>query len=293
MRRLFACLALLFLLAGCVARSATPVAPQPAPEIVAGTVTVDGVALAYRVQGKGEPLLMIMGYAGTMDAWDPALVNSLAESYRVILFDNRNVGLSGSSPDPVTIDVMARDTLGLLKGLGIDRAHVLGWSMGSVIGQELALMDPDAVDKLVLYGTTCSADAIGAAVRMFDGVTFEQFKTMLFPEPWARAHPDVYNRLPVPAHPATPEAIGRQRQAIFDWPGTCGRLSDLDRDVLVVAGEMDDVTPAALGMEVAAEVPGAWLARFKGGGHWLMYQTPEDLAAVVKTFLAVDQNLLP
>ena len=289
MRRLLACLALLFVLAGCVARSATPVAPQ----VTAGTVTVDGVDLAYRIQGKGEPLLMIMGYAGTMDAWDPALVNSLAESYRVILFDPRNLGLSGTSPEPVTIEVMARDALGLLRGLSIDRAHVLGWSMGSVIGQELALMDPDAVDKLVLYGTTCSAEAIGAAVKRFDGVTFEQFKTMLFPEPWVKAHPDVFSRLPVPAHPATPEAIARQRQAILDWRGTCGRLSGLDRDVLVVAGEADDVTPAMLGLEVAAEIPGAWLARFKGGGHWLMYQAPEDLAKVVKGFLAADQDLLP
>ena len=288
MRRLLACLALLFLLVGCVARSNAPVVPP----VTAGTVSVDGVDLAYRVRGSGEPLLMIMGYAGTMDAWDPALVDSLAESYRVILFDNRNMGCSGTSPDPVAIDVMARDALGLLRGLGIDRAHVLGWSMGSVIGQELALMDPDAVDKLVLYGTTCSADAIGKAVRMFDGVTQEQFMAMLFPEPWAKAHPDIFGRLPVPAHPATPEAIARQRKAIFDWPGTCGRLSELDRDVLVVAGEMDDVTPAMLGLEVAAEIPGAWLARFKGGGHWLMYQAPEDLASTVKAFLASDQDLL-
>lgn len=288
MRRLFACLALLFLLAGCAARSGD----QAAPPVTAGTVSVNGVDLAYRIQGKGEPLLMIMGYGGTMDAWDPALVDSLARSYRVILFDNRNVGYSGTSPDPVTIDVMARDALGLLKGLSMDRVHVLGWSMGSIIAQELALMDQDAVGKLVLYGTTCSADAIGAAVKRFDGVTLEQFKTMIFPEPWAREHPDAFDRLPVPAHPATPEAIARQRQAILDWTGTCGRLSALDRAVLVVAGEMDDVTPPMLGQEVAEDIPGAWMVRFKGGGHWLMYQAPEDLAEAVKTFLSTDQRVL-
>ncbi len=285
MRRFLVCLVLLFLLAGCAARSTTPVSTT-------GTLSVNGVEIAYRSLGKGEPLLMIMGYAGTMDAWDPALVDSLAKSYRVILFDNRNVGSSGTSSYPVTIDLMARDGLGLLKGLGIGHAHVMGWSMGSVIAQEMALMDPDAVDKLVLYGTTCSAEAIRAALNKFDGLTPEQFMAMLFPKPWVVKYPDIYSRLPSPAKPATPEAIGRQHQAIFDWTGTCDRLGGLDKDVLVVTGELDDITPPQGALEVAARIPGSWLVRFKGAGHWLMYQSPEGLAASVKTFLATDQNLL-
>lgn len=285
MRRVSVFLVLLFLVSGCAARSVTP-------KIDAGTVNVNGVDIAYRMQGAGEPLLLVMGYAGTMDAWDPALVASLAKSNRVILFDNRNMGCSGTSPDPVSMELMARDAIGLLKGLGIGRAHVLGWSMGSVIAQEMALMDPDAVGKVVLYGTTCSADAISKAVRKFDGLTPKQVAALLFPKPWVKNHPDIYSRLPSPANPATPEAIMRQRKAILDWPGSCGRLAALDKAVLVIEGGMDDITPVAGAMEVVAEIPGAWVARFKGGGHWLMYQAPEGMARTVKAFLATDQDLL-
>jgi len=287
-RRSIVFLLLFALLAGCAGRAVPPVVDPAAVRMV----RADGAELACAVRGSGPPLLLVMGYGGTMDVWDPLLVDRLARTRTVILFDNRGIGRSGGVDVPPTLAAMARDGLAVLDGLGVGRADVLGWSMGSMIAQEMALIAPDRVGKLVLYGTACTPAAVRRALAPFDGVTTEQFLAMLFPSAWVKAHPEVWKRLPAPAVPATAEAMARQREAMFAWPGTADRLAGLRCPVLVVAGEEDGITPAAEGLDVAARIPGAWLARFRGAGHWLMYQTPEGLARTVETFLATDQDLL-
>jgi pimeloyl-ACP methyl ester carboxylesterase len=262
------------------------------PLLPVHTVQVDDVRLGYRMVGTGEPLLMIMGYAGTMDAWDSALVARLAKTRRVILFDNRNMGYSSTSAAPVTMERMALDALGLLDALGIKRADVLGWSMGSVIAQEMALARPDKVDKLVLYGTVFEPGPVLAALDRFDAMTHEQLVASLFPAKWAEQHPEVYAGLPSPALPPAPQAVARQREALTRWPGTGDRLPGLPSDVLLLVGEDDTVTQAGQSVAMASLIRGAWLARFDGGGHWLMYQTPADMAQVVETFLSTRQDLI-
>lgn len=256
------------------------------------TVQVDDVRLGYRMVGSGEPLLMVMGYAGTMDAWDSALVARLAKTRRVILFDNRNMGHSSTSDAPVTMERMAWDALGLLDALDIKRADVLGWSMGSVIAQEMALARPDKVGKLVLYGTVFEPGPVLAALDRFDAMTHEQLVASLFPAQWAEQHPEVYAGLPSPALPPSPRAVARQREALTLWPGTGDRLPGLPSDVLLLVGEDDTVTEAGQSVAMASLIRGAWLARFDGGGHWLMYQTPADMARVVETFLSTRQDLI-
>lgn len=280
LRRCITSFALLILLTGCATRQEVR------------TVHVDGVEIGYQIKGQGEPLLMVMGYAGTMDAWDPVLVDRLADRYQVILFDNRNVGYSSTSPAEVTIPLMARDSLGLLKALDIDSAHVLGWSMGSIIAQEMALTRPDSVRKLTLYGSALERGPVMEAIKRFDGKTPEEFASMLFPKTWLAENPDVYSRLPSPAVPATPEAINRQREALGKWQGTGDRLSAMGKDVLLVVGEDDDITPVSQSLLMAEKIEGAWLVRFKGAGHWLMYQSPEELASAVDLFLKGRQDLL-
>lgn len=280
LRKLCVCLILVVSLFGC------------ADDREVRTIHVNGVDIGYRMMGQGEPLLMIMGYGGTMDAWDPVLVSELARNWQVILFDNRNVGYSSTSPEAVTISLMARDSLGLLGGLGIESAHVLGWSMGSVIAQEMALSQPDSIRKLVLYGSAFERDPVMEALKRFDGLTSEEFAAMLFPKPWVDRNSDIYSRLPVSVLPATPEAINRQRQALGLWKGSGDRLPGLDKDVLLVVGEADKITPLDQSLKMAGMIDGAWLVRFKGAGHWLMYQAPGGVASVVQDFLVDRQDLL-
>lgn len=280
MRKILVCLVFMVFLGGCASKARIQ------------SAHVNGAEIGYQIRGKGEPLLMIMGYAGTMDVWDPALVDALADKYQVILFDNRNVGRSSTSAETVTISLMAQDCLGLLDALGVKSAHIFGWSMGSVIAQEIALVQPERVRKLILYGTAVEPEPIMEAIKRFDGLTPKEFVSKLFPKAWAEQNSDVYSRLPVPAVPATPEAVSRQRQALAQWQGTGSRLPHLNKDVLLVVGEDDSITPLSQSMKVAEMIDGAWLVRFKDGGHWLMYQTPEGLSSVTLEFLGARQNLL-
>jgi pimeloyl-ACP methyl ester carboxylesterase len=111
-----------------------------------------GVRLNVSQTGTGEPLLLIMGTSGSPGFWEP-LVAPFAEHHRVIAYDNRGLGLSERGDARITMASLATDAAALLDALEIERAHVLGWSLGSAVAQELALAHPDRVGGLVLYAT--------------------------------------------------------------------------------------------------------------------------------------------
>ncbi len=114
--------------------------------------------------GTGEPLLLIQGLGYGRWGWDP-VVPGLAERYRVLTFDNRGIGESDKPDGPYTAREMADDALQVLDEAGVERAHVLGASLGGMIAQELAVKAPDRVDKLVLCCTTPGGAGCLAAAR--------------------------------------------------------------------------------------------------------------------------------
>jgi pimeloyl-ACP methyl ester carboxylesterase len=99
--------------------------------------------IGYRSYGSGPPLVLIMGYGGTMETWDPRFVDTLAKHYRVVIFDNAGVGDTQALASPLTIDAMADQTSALIDSLGLGKPDVLGWSMGGMIAQALADKTPD------------------------------------------------------------------------------------------------------------------------------------------------------
>ena len=100
-------------------------------------VQVGDIHMAYKIFGKGEPIVLIHGFGGSMDIWDPTLLNDLSENRTVIVFNNRGVGNTTLGEKNYTIEQLAEDTAGLLDVLEIENADVLGWSMGGMIAQEL------------------------------------------------------------------------------------------------------------------------------------------------------------
>ena len=126
------------------------------PSVVSSPVRVAHTSLGtvgYRIVGSGTPLVMIMGYPLTMEYWNPRFVDALARHYRVVIFDNAGIGDTQRLPGPLTIDAMARQTGALIDALHLSRPAVLGWSMGGMIAQALAVLDPSQVSRLVLGAT--------------------------------------------------------------------------------------------------------------------------------------------
>jgi pimeloyl-ACP methyl ester carboxylesterase len=117
-------------------------------------VETNGIRFAYRRFGKngGAPIVMNLHFRGTMDHWDPAVTDGLAQQREVILFDNAGIGASsGVTPD--SIPAMATDAIAFIKALGIGKTDVLGYSIGGKVAQEIAVQAPDLVRKLILVGT--------------------------------------------------------------------------------------------------------------------------------------------
>jgi pimeloyl-ACP methyl ester carboxylesterase len=284
-------LAVLLALAGCTSTS-------PQPDITKAemkTVPVGDITIAYKEAGSGEPLIMIMGYSGTMDLWDTRLVNQLAKQYRVIIFDNRGMGNTTSSDKEYAIRLFANDTAGLLDALGIKKAHVLGWSMGTNIAQEFTLDYPEKVDKLILYaGDTGGKEALPpapqdiAALTNMTGTDRERGERLfgeLFPPAWLKENPDPSKYFPKVSSMSPAENVRRQAAAMMTWNGTYSRLPALKQPLLLITGDQDVLTPPANSFVIAGQVPHSWVVRMRGGGHGLMYQYPDAFAGIVLTFL--------
>ena len=117
-------------------------------------IEANGIRFAYRRFGRtgGVPIVMNIHFRGTMDHWDPAVTDGLAEHRDVILFDNAGIGAS-SGEMPASIPAMAADAIALMKATGIGKADILGYSIGGKVAQEIAVQAPDLVRKLILVGT--------------------------------------------------------------------------------------------------------------------------------------------
>lgn len=289
---------MLFGAAGCLAMPQAA-APSPTPDRTKPSIQhidVGDISVAYRVYGAGEPLVLIMGYAGTMDTWNPDLIAPLAQYYRVIAFDNRGMGGTTAGTHAFTIEQFAEDTAAFMDALSVPRAHVLAWSMGTNIALELALRHPDKVNRLILYaGDAGGREAILPTQTVLDqltdtsGTPEEQGRRLmglLAPPAWLAEHGAYLGEIfSGPQESSTPENIGKQAAAMAKWPGAFARLPSIKAPTLLITGADDIITPPANSLQMVGRIPGAWLIQLPGAGHGAMYQYPGQMAQLVKDFL--------
>ena len=114
---------------------------------------IEDIQIYYEEYGEGPPLIMILGLGQDTATWE-FQISDFSRHFRIILLDNRDSGKSSSCSETYTTETMARDTLGLMDHLGIERTHLLGTSMGGMIAQQVALIAPERVISLVLASTT-------------------------------------------------------------------------------------------------------------------------------------------
>lgn len=252
---------------------------------------VDDIYMAYWTYGDGYPLIMIMGYSGTMDMWDPNVISTLSSQYQVIVFDNRGMGKTTTGTRTFTIEQFADDTAGLMDALGIDQAHVLGWSMGTEIAQELVLRHPEKVNRLILYAADCRLDMFPLspeteAMLLDPSLSSETLLSLLLPHDWLESNSDyIYQVFSGVTESSSPENIQRQVDAMENWEGSCDRLSQITRPTLLITGTEDILTLPENSYMMVEEIPDATLVQFEECGHGLMYQHPITFAGVVLDFL--------
>ncbi len=265
-------------------------------EIETKTVPVGDIEIAYKIFGKGNPILLINGFTATLDFWDPIMLAKLASNHTVITFDNRGIGNTTSGDKKFTITQFANDTSGLLDALNIKKADVMGWSMGGMIAQELALANPDKVGKLIIYASTCggneTAPPSSEVMEVFENQSGTQSERvqkllpLLFPAEWRTQNPSYFKNLPTTTEIVPDKTIAHQMEAIFSWTGTCNQLKNIIQPTLVIVGNEDILTPPANSLLITNNIPGAWFVQMQGGGHALSLQYPEKFSNIILTFLA-------
>ncbi len=244
-------------------------------------VKVGNIDIAYKQLGNisDYPIVLITGCCTIMDMWNPNLLKELSSNRSVIIFDNRGAGESTAGTREFSINQFANDTIGLLDALRIEKADILGTSMGSFIAQELALKDPDRVNTLILYASSCGGkDAILPGPQVLQAIEtmtktnasspptqedIDKITSTLFPPEWFKANPNYQNYIPLPKESVSAEIIQKQNEAIVSWitTGTCNALSNITQPTLVIVGTDDIWTPAGNSLLIAERIPGSWLVQ--------------------------------
>jgi pimeloyl-ACP methyl ester carboxylesterase len=226
---------------------------------------VNGANLAYREFGSGEPLLMIPGFGSTMENWGETFVGILASQYHVYIYDHRGMGHSGDSNIPHTIPQYAEDAAALMSALGYESMHVYGASMGSSVSQQLVIDHPDRVKKLILDSNTYSVKIPETKVLL--GIITEEA-----------------------VNESTPEGIRNEARANLNWTGSYDRLANITKDVMLVVGTADILTPDAVSVKIASQINGSWLVRFKGLPHVGYQEAPVQYGENALNFLAMNES---
>src|SRR6266542_1284664 len=267
------------------------------------TITADGVKFAYRELGAsnpGTPVVFLVHLAAVLDNWDPRIVDGFAAKRRVIAFDNRGVGASSGSP-ATSIEQMAKDAITFVKAMGFEQVDLFGFSMGGMIAQEIALMEPQLVRKMIIAGTgPAGGEGISKVARvtyldMVRGFLTHQDpkKFLFFPRTpgGLRAGKEFLARLSERSQNRDKEitvtALQAQLKALRRWGSKePADLSTIHQPVLVTNGESDRMVPSNNTHDLARRLPNSDLIVYPDAGHGGVFQFHADFVPRALAFLA-------
>ena len=267
------------------------------------TISADGIKFAYRELGTnnpGPPVVFLIHLAAVLDNWDPRVIDGLAAKHHVVTFDNRGIGASSGSP-AASMEQMARDAITFIKAMGFEQVDLFGFSMGGMIAQEIVLMEPRLVRKLILAGTG-PAGGVGiskvAGVIYFDMlrgfVTFQDPKQFLFftrTPGGIRAGKEFLARIRERAEDRdktiTVAALHAQLKALRHWGSKQpADLSKIHNATLVANGDNDRMVPTRNTHDLARRLPNSELVIYPDSGHGAVFQFHADFVPRALAFLA-------
>jgi 3-oxoadipate enol-lactonase len=228
-------------------------------------VEINGINIYYEVHGKGAPLVLIPGLSNDVSDYE-GIIAALSGDYKVIAVDNRGAGRTDRPDMPYTIEMMAADTAGVLRALGIGKAHILGVSMGGRIAMALALGYPQYVRSLILVSTM-------ARRRNVHSLRSRLFGLMLRMPVWRGL-----TKYPQPYY-----AVARQREASNSYDCS-DRLGEINVPTLILHGKRDGLAPYLLAQEMHAKIKNSQMVTFNGG-HLFLFFRPQQFIDAVLTFL--------
>jgi pimeloyl-ACP methyl ester carboxylesterase len=221
---------------------------------------VNGVTLGYREFGSGEPILMLIGFGETMDTWNETFIGILASKYHVYTYDPRGMGYSSEYNETPSMRLYADDAAALMPALGYDSMNVYGVSMGSSVSQQLVIDHPERVRKLVLDSVTYSI-RIPETKLLYDIIVLSGID------------------------PNQTKGVHQESQANLAWSGSWDHLSGINKSVMLVVGTADVMTPPPVTLQMAGQINGSWLVRFKDLPHIGSRNAPVEYGANALAFL--------
>jgi pimeloyl-ACP methyl ester carboxylesterase len=245
-------------------------------------------------RGAGRDVLFLSGFGDTVEAWE-AQISALSDRYRCTVHDTRGTGRTVAPPESITIPQLAADAAAVIEAMGLEQPHVIGFSGGGIVAQELALSYPELVGSLVLSGTFSEIDE--KQQRMFEGWAalaaaaesahhfMRLFLTQIYTaEAHADGRVDEWARELAEFEPAmSDEAFTATLEAYKSWSSTA-RLGEIGVPTLVLAGEVDFQVSWRRCREMAARIPGAEFVLIEAQAHQPFQEVPDEYNAIVTGF---------
>jgi len=256
----------------------------------------NSISLYYQTKGKGYPIILISGWNGDhQSVWPNSVVDALAKHFHVIQFDNRGVGRSDQPDIPYSIEMMADDVAGLMQALQLDKAHVIGYSMGGQIAAKFAEKYPKKINRMI--GCVCYAN-INTHVRLFVETLIELHELNLAESviekiglPWIFSNQflekNFASLVPQQGELQPKSLVGLKRQfdaqCAFKSEAECFRA--IKAPTLFIGGEEDLICPPADIKKFADLIPDSEIMIFSEAGHLLSLEYPNKFAQVICDFL--------
>ena len=264
------------------------------------TIDAAGAAIYHETSGTGEPLVLIPGFSSGLWSW--SWQSDLAKDFRVITFDPRGIGksLSENRADVANLSIatFAEDVLGLLDGLDIEKAHVLGASFGGFVALEFALRYPDRVGKLILACTTAGGkNHISPDVEILRSFTrnpeiplgreIRHFFRPAFTERFNAEHADIIEKVCRlrEENDVSDETYTAQLHTAFSFDIEA-RLEEIQHKTLVISGDHDNLVPMQNSRNLAAKLPNAELRIIQNGSHMIFVENADEFNRIVLRFVS-------
>ena len=256
----------------------------------------NNISLYYKITGIGYPIILISGLNGDhQSVWPEPVVDALAQNFQVIQFDNRGVGQSDQPDIPYSIEMMADDVAGLMQALNIEKAHLIGYSMGGQIAAKFAEKYPDKTNKMI--GCVCYAN-INTHVRLFVETLIELNESNVDEHiiekiglPWIFSdqflEKNFTSLLQLREEQKPKSLVGLKRhfaaQCAFISEAEC--FKNIKAPVLFIAGDEDKICLPAEVKKFADLIPHSKMMIFSEAGHLLSLEHPNKFGQVLCNFL--------